>query len=182
MRKFLSLAAAALLLTGCATVKNITNVKKRSWNCGVESLDLEGYQKVYLPYVKAASIRFLPEGGREDYWQTPEETERLGTGDCEDFGIYLNHLWNKNELLGRVVIGHALKKEPKKWHVWNEINWKGEDYLVDASWKVFIKKKDKRPEVYIEDKWPNSLDKFTNLALRELSIGLPVVYPLKKSN
>jgi len=48
------------------------------------------YEKV-RKYLKEAftKIRYKPEPPSQDYWQLPEETESLGTGDCEDFAIWL---------------------------------------------------------------------------------------------
>jgi len=39
----------------------------------------------------ATNINYMPDGQRwgRDYWQTPEETLSLHTGDCEDFSILL---------------------------------------------------------------------------------------------
>ena len=48
------------------------------------------YEKV-RKYLKEANarIRYTPEADNVDYWQLPQETERLATGDCEDMAIWL---------------------------------------------------------------------------------------------
>lgn len=35
------------------------------------------------------NTRYVPERGDQDYWQLPDETETLGSGDCEDMAIWL---------------------------------------------------------------------------------------------
>ena len=48
------------------------------------------YEKVrkYLKDIYT-SIRYVPEPEGVDYWQLPEETVALGSGDCEDMAILL---------------------------------------------------------------------------------------------
>lgn len=43
----------------------------------------------------AIEITYEAEGGR-DYFQSPEETVKLKTGDCEDFAIYF--MWKAKEM------------------------------------------------------------------------------------
>lgn len=44
--------------------------------------------RIYLREVRV-KIKYTPEEANRDYWQLPEETEALGTGDCEDMAIWL---------------------------------------------------------------------------------------------
>ena len=51
----------------------------------------------YLPYkfevivntVRSCKLVYMPESEGEDYWQTIEETEKRGGGDCEDLSLYM---------------------------------------------------------------------------------------------
>jgi len=50
--------------------------------------------KMALSY--ARNIKYLRDKENHDYWQTPEETYNLKTGDCEDFAIFLLYIvWTK---------------------------------------------------------------------------------------
>lgn len=168
MKNFLSLLFTTALFAGCSTIVNNDYVNP------LVNLDWEGYQKVYLPYSKARQIRYFPEKKDEDYWQTPEETERLKTGDCEDFAIYLNHLWKKEGLQGKLVLGIPRRRSDKR-HAWNEINWKNETYLADAASGVFIRKKDKSTNYYIEIDMSPYYSKLVSEALRESKINFSTI-------
>jgi hypothetical protein len=59
--------------------------------------------------------------GQSDFWQLPQETLALGTGDCEDFSILLCSLlrangWSANDVY--VVIGES----GDSCHAWVKIN------------------------------------------------------------
>lgn len=149
-----------VILAGCSTIKD---------NCRfnpLTNLDWEGYQKIYLPYLKAKQIKYLAEPRGEDYWQTPEETENLKTGDCEDFAIYLNNLWKKEGLQGRLILGIPRRRSDKR-HAWNEIDWRNETYLVDAISSVFIRKKDKSINYYLETDFAPYYPRLVSEILRE---------------
>src|SRR3989344_1737407 len=89
---------------------------------------------------KAASIEYKSEPDGDDYWQTPEETERLGTGDCEDKAIYLHNQLKKNKIESEVVFGYIYSSHLfGKWnmHGWVECIQNKEIYVLDpTSWII----------------------------------------------
>jgi len=92
------------------------------------------YEKVrkYLKEVYT-KIRYVPEPDGIDYWQLPEETEALGTGDCEDMAILLYvKLKNAGLLSTRLCIGkhNASAALMHAWVMWSD----GErHYILDPS-------------------------------------------------
>ena len=78
------------------------------------------YEYDYLPiWEETAQIKYLSDievHNVRDYWQVPEETLELLTGDCEDFAIYfawrywqetgikLRLVWLKSEGIGHMAV------------------------------------------------------------------------------
>lgn len=170
LRRLFTITALSASLMGCATEKNTAH---RPWNYGITSLDWEGYQKVYVPFLKASKLQYISPTEEKDYWQTPAETEKLRSGVCRDFAIYLNQLWKAEGLDGQLVVGHFQASKTNQWHAWNRVVWGGEKYIVDSTNKVFIKEKDKAPGVYIERDYPLHKCGFVPMVLREMNLGVP---------
>ena len=92
------------------------------------------YEKVrkYL-HEAFTTIRYVPEPDGQDYWQLPQETESLGTGDCEDFAIWLyaklRHDGTDNL---RMCIGKHTQAS-STMHAW--LLWfnRGQVYILDPS-------------------------------------------------
>lgn len=63
--------------------------------CGCSGVDIlptsSGYDYTSVMESVYSEIEYVSEsnGGVTDDWQTPKETEELGTGDCEDFCILM---------------------------------------------------------------------------------------------
>ncbi len=55
----------------------------------------------------------------DDYWQTPEETEQLGTGDCEDFAVWAIH--RTEELAPGSVLQLVIGETERGAHAWVEL-------------------------------------------------------------
>jgi predicted transglutaminase-like cysteine proteinase len=75
----------------------------------------------------------LTSGKHEDHWQLPEETENLGSGDCEDLAIWLYcHLLDEGFTNIRFTLGLAGSQQ-KAMHAW--ITWyeRGKAYIIDPS-------------------------------------------------
>lgn len=59
-------------------------------------------------------VRYKAEPKGRDHWQKPEETLKLGTGDCDDFAILTLSMCRKAKVQARMVIfynrkaGHAV--------------------------------------------------------------------------
>jgi predicted transglutaminase-like cysteine proteinase len=73
-------------------------------------------------------------GVQEDHWQLPDETERLGTGDCEDLAIWLYcHLLKEGINNIRLTLGLAGAQGNKAMHAW--VTWckRGKMYILDPS-------------------------------------------------
>ncbi|NIQ39359.1 MAG: hypothetical protein GTN81_12305 [Proteobacteria bacterium] len=90
----------------------------------------------YLEIAQSFSFkeeRRLSSGREEDYWQLPEETERIRSGDCEDLAIWLYyHLLHEGFHNVRFTVGYA-GAEDKGVHAW--VTWyeKGRTYILDPS-------------------------------------------------
>ena len=69
-----------------------------------------------------AEIEYLPEAKGENHWQTPAETLKLGTGDCEDIQLLIRarlidfNLISKSRLLLGVDDKYGEHAVLKVWH------------------------------------------------------------------
>ncbi len=71
-----------------------------------------------------------------EYWQSPGETWKWATGDCEDSAIFALYLLKKDfGLIGYAVTG--INKEDGTGHMWIEI----EDEWYEAMWGYHIANK-----------------------------------------
>lgn len=86
----------------------------------------------------------------EDYWQTPGETLRLKTGDCEDKDFLLKSLLFRQGIKTEVVFG-LLDEYSEEGHTWIEYgDRKGELWILDPVYKVIVAKKSVGNKTYIE--------------------------------
>ena len=68
-------------------------------------------------FLRAKAFRYLKDR-KGDIWQTPQETERKGSGDCEDKAVWLFHRLRQNGYENvRLVIG-KYKSISAGYHVW----------------------------------------------------------------
>lgn len=79
------------------------------------------------------SFRYVSDEGK-DYWQTPEETEAKGSGDCEDKSVWLYVQLRKNGYdSARLVIGRY-RSIDRGFHVWvSLLNKNGDTLILDPS-------------------------------------------------
>lgn len=90
----------------------------------------------YLEKVRSFTFQeegVLSSGNQEDHWQLPEETERLGRGDCEDLAIWLYcHLLAEgfNNIRFTLGLAGAGNKAIHAWVTWYE---RGKTYILDPS-------------------------------------------------
>lgn len=79
------------------------------------------YQKVYEYLETASRFEYMADVKGADYWQSPSETERLGTGDCDDKAIWLYSKLIKEGIDNiRLVLGNY-KSGEFSVHMW--VNW-----------------------------------------------------------
>lgn len=69
----------------------------------------------------------------EDYWQMPWETDKLGTGDCEDYAIYLYDQLNRNGIKSEIVVGKMTGANDEGFHAWIEYKDNGESIILDPT-------------------------------------------------
>jgi hypothetical protein len=86
------------------------------------------------------------QGNLIEYWQSPEETRSLGTGDCEDMALDLQERLAEKGYEAYMVggIGTPLSMTG---HAWVELFYEGEYYILDPSERL-IKKKVFRDSFY----------------------------------
>ena len=92
-------------------------------------------------------IRYAPDEGG-DYWQTPEETIRLGQGDCEDQAFYLHRLLAGEGIASRVVFGLRVVTDGETGHAWVECEMHGRTYVLDPTCRMMTAREKLPPWKY----------------------------------
>jgi hypothetical protein len=91
------------------------------------------YQKVHEYLETASRFEYKADVQGADYWQSPSETERLGTGDCDDKAIWLYSKLIKEGIDNiRLVLGNY-KSGDISVHMW--VNWyqDGQVFILDPT-------------------------------------------------
>ena len=107
-------------------------------------------ESLKILFFKAKGLRYFKEKGR-DHWQTPEETEINGYGDCEDKAIWLFKKLRENRYQNaRVVVG-KLKEGYQGYHAWVEYtDATGVTHILDASTQAKIwKRQEVTPSYFV---------------------------------
>ncbi|MFQ5714611.1 MAG: hypothetical protein ACE5GU_11335 [Candidatus Scalinduaceae bacterium] len=91
---------------------------------------------IYEAYKDIAfNIKYTPESGKTDFWQTPVETARLRKGDCEDAVILFFSRLPLNQKNAEIVWGWVINKQSTigKAHVWYQLlDKRGQQYIVEG--------------------------------------------------
>jgi hypothetical protein len=74
--------------------------------------------------------------GERDYWQFPNETMQLRTGDCEDFSLLLCSLlradgWSPDSVY--VIVG----EQNNQYHAWVKVIWNDIQYNIEPQGNGF---------------------------------------------
>jgi len=130
-------------------------------NFGNSTLDVKDYTRKQIIdksdlircLNKTRKIKYLRDNVRysnlknSDYYQSPKETDSLGTGDCEDKAIYLCNLLKEKNINSVLRFGRLEKNRKNVSHFWLEIENGDTTYLVEPT-AVYT------PGIYILDKFP----------------------------
>ncbi|KKK75362.1 hypothetical protein LCGC14_2874470, partial [marine sediment metagenome] len=91
---------------------------------------------IYEAYKDIAfNIKYTPESGKTDFWQTPVETARLRKGDCEDAVFLFFSQLPLNQKNAEIVWGWVINKQSTmgKAHVWYQLlDKRGQQYIVEG--------------------------------------------------
>jgi viroplasmin and RNaseH domain-containing protein len=91
---------------------------------------------IYEAYKDIAfNIKYTPESGKTDFWQTPVETARLRKGDCEDAVFLFFSQLPSNQKSAEIVWGWVINKQSTmgKAHVWYQLlDKRGQQYIVEG--------------------------------------------------
>jgi hypothetical protein len=79
-----------------------------------------------------SECRYTPDAGDDDNdaWQTAQETQALGTGDCEDSSILLADWLLSRGFQARVALGRYAERGG---HAWVVVRLDGRDYLLEST-------------------------------------------------
>ena len=140
------LILVTLIFVSCTTsqINNSNSAKK----------DTDDFQAVYLPtdimgkIISATEIKYIPDAPGKDSWQSPAETRKLKTGDCEDIAILLQHELAKLNFKAEVVFGLKTRLD-KHGHAWCEFKYEGQHYIIEPSNGVCYNRKGLSKLLYI---------------------------------
>lgn len=139
MRRLISGLVSLVLALGC--------VHDRNNACFIESLG------------EASRIEGKVEKEGEDYWQTPEETLRLKTGDCEDKALLLRRFLSEKSIETEFAFGSRFP-DSKKWHAWLEYVDSGKDiWILDPDCGLAVKRSSLKEGSYVRAEYDTRLRK-----------------------
>jgi len=125
MRIFMLLCAALVVLLSLASCMGPERSSEPYTGTPTRKTPYDSrYERVRV-YLQEARTRIIytPEDEGQDYWQLPEESEYLGTGDCEDMAIWL-YVKLKRKDVGpvRLCIGKHSRTAAQMhaWLVWSD--------------------------------------------------------------
>ena len=100
-------------------------------------------------FLKAKSIRYVPDKKGQDYWQTPLETEARWSGDCEDKAVWLYAQLKQNGFQDvRLVVGR-FRNVSRDFHVWVTLSDSSNDfYVLDPTSQKRLWKSSEFPQGY----------------------------------
>ena len=94
-------------------------------------------------------LKEMQEGEKlKDKWQSPSETIKLKTGDCEDQAIYLQWILYQRGVMSEVVFG-KMQKTDEMYHAWVQCQIGSLTFVIDPANHVFSDKRFLRPEMYL---------------------------------
>ena len=154
-RKVLVVATLMACLAGCASAGvGMTNMApaSRDYNYRGIPTTVTPYDSKYRrveEYLKTAyNFQYKSEKRGSDYWQLPDETEALKTGDCEDKAIWLySKLLDDGLPNVRLVIGKE-NKDSEEFHAWVAWDRGGKIYILDPTADSHIWRLDQYPQGY----------------------------------
>jgi predicted transglutaminase-like cysteine proteinase len=126
MRK--GLALLLLSLSSCSPSLHSYNIDRPS------PFSVTEYSKFNSVFEQVSKLEYKREAAGEDYWQTEAETDKLGTGDCEDYAISLMTKLTRQGILCDMRVGKFHESDQEN-HAWNRVNLEGKEYIVDAVMK-----------------------------------------------
>lgn len=86
--------------------------------------------------------------GEKDYWQSPKETLRLGTGDCEDVVLLFAYLMKRSRIQATYCWGECQNDKTQFAHTWVELRSReNKTYVVEffnrnVSYSIFASTED----------------------------------------
>lgn len=85
----------------------------------------------------STNIEYQHEPKNKNYWQTPEETYNLKTGDCEDLAMLFAYIiWTKLNIKNVYIIRLKIKTE---YHIIVEVNSIWWEPIIGYEWKPYRK-------------------------------------------
>jgi hypothetical protein len=145
MGKFITISLAFVLLIFCINTSS---------------------KSVLTIFQECTQIKYIEEDFKKDEWQSPEKTQKIKKGDCEDISILLLSLLRQNGYDANVVFGLTHVKS-KKFHAWVELKFKGNVYVMDPTVGFIAQRNGMPNQTYIQVLGiPKLLEKITEYEKR----------------
>ena len=139
-----------LLISSCASLQECyigSTFNKRKLYHLTRPQEFSNYKQFQEVLGKLSEITYKQEFQDEDYWQTPKETERLKTGDCEDLSIYVSELLSQRGIINKKVLGRK-NNFRETYHSWVEFKQGKKWYILETTTGEIFN--ERHPFEYIE--------------------------------